>query len=173
LKTNAKYQIIRTKAVKKNTGVIADEIIEFTGVNTHKKYPHPLRKVTYVDTETNKELVFLTNELKLAAATIAAIYKARWEIELFFKTIKQNLKIKRFMGTSRNAVLTQIWIAMIAYLLVSFYKFSQKTAYSIQQLFRLINVNLLERKSLIHLVKSRDQITITKNLNNQLALFKT
>lgn len=153
MKTNAKYRIIKLKTVKKSTDVVSDEIIEFTGYYTHKKYPHQLRKITYHDEETGKRLVFLTNEFKLAATTVAKIYKARWEIELFFKTIKQNLKIKRFMGASRNAVMTQIWIAMIAYLLTSYYKFSQHIEYSIQNLFRLIQINLFERKCLIQLIR--------------------
>ncbi len=100
-------------------------------------------------------LVFITNDLDLDAKTVASIYKARWEIELFFKTIKQNLKIKRFIGTSRNAVLTQIWIAMIAYLMVSFIKFSQKIKQSVQQIFRLLEVNLMERKCLIAMLKPK------------------
>ena len=119
-KTNAKYIILKSHQVDTSTGVISDETIEFTGYYTHKKYPHPLRIIRYWDSETEKELEFLTNDFELDAFTITQIYKARWEIELFFKMIKQNLKINRFIGTSQNAVCTQIWIAMIAYLLVSY-----------------------------------------------------
>ncbi|MCK4350316.1 MAG: transposase, partial [Candidatus Krumholzibacteria bacterium] len=92
---------------------------------------------------------FLTNNFKLAARTIANIYKARWDIELFFKCIKQNLKIKRFFGTTPNAVFTQIWIAIIAYLLASFYKFTLKTKLSIQQIFQLLKIQLFEKRSLL------------------------
>lgn len=147
-KINAKYQVVESRPVEPETGVLADEIIEFTGYYSKQKYPYRLRMIRYHDKETNKNLTFLTNDLTLDAKTIADIYKARWEIELFFKTIKQNLKIKRFMGTSRNAVMTQIWIAMIAYLLTSYYKFIHNAKESIQSLIRLIQINLFERKEL-------------------------
>jgi putative transposase len=155
MKTNAKYQVLKNNQTNSDSPVISDEIIEFTGYYTHKKCPHPLRKIQYYDKEQNKTIIFLTNDLENDAQTIADIYKARWDIELFFKTIKQNLKIKRFFGTTRNAVLTQIWIAMIAYLMISFYKFLHKTKLSIQQLFRLIQVNIFERKSLKDLIVNK------------------
>lgn len=148
LKSNAKYRVVKRRRVRKSTGVTSDHEIEFTGFNTKKKYPGKLRRIRYVDPETGKAHTFLTNNFKLAARTIANIYKARWEIELFFKCIKQNLKIKRFFGTTPNAVFTQIWIAMIAYLLASFYKFTLKTKHSIQQIFRLVKVQLFEKRSL-------------------------
>ena len=119
-KTNAKYCVLKNKVVDKSTGVLSDQIVEFTGYATHKKYPHPLRIIEYWDEKEQRKLVFLTNDLSLDAKTIADIYKARWEIELFFRIIKQNLRIKRFIGYSQNAVMTQIWIAMIAYLLMSY-----------------------------------------------------
>lgn len=152
MKTNAAYKVIRSKNINAKSDILSDEIIEFTGYNTHKKYPHPLRKIIYFDKKNDRLLIFLTNNFTLAAITIANIYKARWEIELFFKTIKQNLKIKSFMGTSKNAVLTQVWIAMTAYLLLSYHKFILKSKYSIQTLVRLIQLNLFERKSLIELI---------------------
>jgi putative transposase len=124
MKTNARYETVTIKKTGKKCGVLSDETIRFTGYNTRKKYPYRLRKITFYDKESDKTLIFLSNEFELDANTVAAIYKARWEIELFFKTIKQNLKIKRFIGTSSNAVLTQIYVAMIAYLLVSYYKFN-------------------------------------------------
>jgi plasmid maintenance system killer protein len=155
MKTNAKYQVVKSYQINSNSPVLSDEIIEFVGYCTHKKCPHPLRKIHYFDKEQNKEIIFLTNDLETKAQTIAEIYKARWDIELFFKTIKQNLKIKRFFGTTRNAVLTQIWIAMIAYLMVSFFKFLYKTKLSIQQLFRVIQINIFERKSLKDLIVNK------------------
>lgn len=148
MKRNAKYRLIKTQTSDASTGVLADDLIEFSGFYAKQNYPRPLRKIHYHDPETNKRLTFLTNDFDLDAKTITDIYKARWEIELFFKTIKQNLKIKRFMGTSRNAVWTQIWIAMIAYLLTSYYKFQFKIKCSIQSLLRLMQINLFERKSL-------------------------
>ena len=152
-KSNAKYSVIKSQPVEPNTGVISDEIIEFTGYLSKQKYPNQLRLIRYHDKETNKKLTFLTNDFKLDAKTIADIYKARWEIELFFKTVKQNLKIKRFIGTGRNAVMTQIWIAMIAYLLTSYYKFIHKTKTSIQTIIRLVQINLFERKPLKDLIQ--------------------
>lgn len=153
MKTNAKYQVIRTNHTDINSSVISDEIIEFTGYYTHRKCPHPFRKICYFDQKRDKQIIFLTNDLENTAQVIADIYKARWDIELFFKTIKQNLKIKRFFGTTRNAVLTQVWIAMIAYLMISFFKFLHKTRLSVQQLFRIIQVNIFERKPLKDLIQ--------------------
>lgn len=153
MKTNAAYDVTETRPVDKSTGILADEIILFRNAVTRNKYPHPLRKITYCDPKTGKELVFLTNELELDAITIADIYKARWEIELFFKAIKQNLKIKSFIGTSENAVMTQIYVAMIAYLLISYYKFKLNSRFSFQALLRLVQINIFERKSLVDLVK--------------------
>ena len=116
--------------------------------------------------------MFLTNNFKLSAKTIADIYKARWEIELFFRVIKQNLKIKRFIGYSENAVKTQVWIAMIAYLLISYYKFLHKVNLSIQKLARRIQVNLFERKSLLELIKFEKFRPPETSTVNQMALFK-
>jgi transposase len=148
LKTNAQYRILKRRKVSKSTGVTSDHEIMFTGFYTSRKYPRKLRRIRYVDLETGITYTFLTNNFKLAARTIANIYKARWEIELFFKCIKQNLKIKRFFGTTPNAVFIQIWIAMIAYLLASFYKFTLKSKHSIQRIFRLLKVQLFETRSL-------------------------
>jgi len=152
MKTNAKYHVLETYQINSDSPVTSDEIIEFTGYNTHKKCPHPLRKIQYFDNKRDKVITFLTNDLENTAQTITDIYKARWDIELFFKTIKQNLKIKRFFGTTRNAVMTQIWIAMIAYLMISFFKFLHKTELSIQQLFRVVQLNIFERRSLKDLI---------------------
>lgn len=152
-KSNAKFSIIKSLPVQPETGVLSDEIIEFSNYSSKQKYPGQLRLIRYHDKETNKKLTFFSNDFTLDAKTIADIYKARWEIELFFKTIKQNLKIKRFIGTSRNAVLTQIWIAMIAYLITSYYKFLHKANSSIQTIIRLIQINLFERKPLKELIE--------------------
>jgi len=110
-KTNTTYRVISRRPVLKNKGLICDQTIEFTRIQTAKKCPVQLRRVGHWDAETGKRYVFLTNNFKLSAKTIADIYKARWQVELFFKWIKQNLKIESFVGTSKNAVSTQIWIA--------------------------------------------------------------
>ena len=155
MKTNAKYQVFKTIQTNTNSSVLSDEIIQFTGYYTYKKCPHHLRKIRYFDEERNKIITFLTNDIENLAQTIADIYKARWDIELFFKTIKQNLRIKRFYGTSQNAVMTQVWIAMIAYLMISFFKFLHHSKLSVQQLFRLIQLNIFERKSLKDLIVNK------------------
>lgn len=121
-KKNLDYVVTGQHEVKegvKKKGVIFDREIKLKGFYTSKDYPKKLRLVGFVDPESKKEFVFLTNNFVLSATTIAQIYKARWQIELFFKWIKQNLKIKSFLGTSKNAMLTQIWVAMCYYLLLS------------------------------------------------------
>jgi len=153
LKTNAKINIIESRPVLKSKGLINDETIEFTGLHTAKKCPIPLRRIGYHDPITGKRYVFLTNNFKLAAKTIADIYKARWDVELFFKWIKQNLKIKAFIGTSKNAVMTQLWIALCMYLLLAFLKLQSKLNKSMQQILRLLQLNLFEKRDLLALLR--------------------
>ena len=153
LKTNAAYRIVRRQSVAKSKGLTSDQIIEFSGVQTARKCPVRLRRIGYRDAETGKHYVFLTNNFKLSARTIADIYKARWQVELFFKWIKQNLKIKTFAGTSKNAVMTQIWIALCIYLLLAFIKFQSKLTKSMQQILRLLQLNLFEKRDLIALLR--------------------
>jgi Transposase DDE domain/Domain of unknown function (DUF4372) len=133
-------------------GVLKDQMILLTGPRTKNYYPKELRMIEFYDEETKKYLTFLTNNMKLAASTIAAIYKSRWQIELFFKWIKQNLKIKSFLGTSKNAVMTQIWVAMSYYLLLTYIKYQTKYAHSLLTLSRLIRETLFERKNLIDIL---------------------
>lgn len=172
MKTNAKYRVVETLSNKDATAILSDEVIEFTGYVTHKKCPHPFRKISYYDIVKNKTIIFLSNDFDNDAQTIADIYKARWDIETFFKNIKQNLKINRFFGTSRNAVMTQVWIAMIAYLMISFYKFLHKSKLSVQTLFRIIQLNIFERKSLKDLIKNKFIKPPGKVENNQICIFR-
>lgn len=153
LKSNAKYRIIKRQPVLKNKGLTCDQTIEFTGPQVSKKCPVPLRRIGYKDAVTGKRYVFLTNNFKLSAKTIADIYKARWQVELFFKWIKQNLKIKSFVGTSKNAVMTQLWIAMCVYLLIAFLKFQSTLTKSMQQLLRLLQLNLFDKRDLMALLR--------------------
>jgi hypothetical protein len=153
LKSNAKYRIIDRRSVLKNKGLTCDQTIEFTGPQVSKKCPVQLRQVGYKDAETGKHYVFLTNNFKLAAKTITDIYKARWHVELFFKWIKQNLKIKSFVGTSKNAVMTQIWIAMCVYLLIAFLAFQSDLTKSMQQILRLLQLNLFDKRDLMALLR--------------------
>lgn len=154
LKTNAKYRVISRRSVLKNKGLTSDQTIEFTGVQTARKCPIQLRRIGYRDAQTGKQYIFLTNNFKLSAKTIADIYKARWQVELFFKWIKQNLKIKSFVGTSKNAVMTQIWIALCVYLLLAFIKFQSKLKKSMQQILRLLALNLFEKRDMMALLRN-------------------
>ena len=153
LKTNAKFRIVERRSILKSKGMTCDQTIQFSGVQTAKKCPIPLRRIGYKDAVTGKKYIFLTNNFKLSAKTIADIYKARWQVELFFKWIKQNLEIKTFVGTSKNAVLTQIWIALCMYLLLSFIKFQSGLHKSLQQILRLLQLNLFEKRDLLALLR--------------------
>lgn len=133
-------------------GILSDEIIIFGDYFAMKKYPNKLRRVRYWDEESKKEYTYLTNNFALTARQIADIYKERWQIELFFKWIKQNLKIKTFLGTSRNAVLTQIWIAMVYYLMLAYIKFQTKFKKTLLELTWMIKEVLLFRRDLIDLL---------------------
>lgn len=146
-KNNMDYDIARQHAEPKVKGVLKDEKIAHAGFYTQENYPDAVRRIEFYDEEKDKTLAFLTNNFTLAASTIAPIYKARWQIELFFKWIKQNLKIKSFFGTSRNAVMTQVWVAMCSYLLLAHIKYRLKYAHSLLELSRLIRETLTKRKS--------------------------
>jgi len=171
-KRNIKYKFLGQHTTSKKTSIIADELIQLKGFYTQQEYPDTLRMVTYYDKETDKELVFLTNNFTLSPKTIADLYKARWEIELFFKWIKQNLKIKTFLGTSYNAVMTQIWVAMIYYLLLRFIKFQTKYTYSMQELARIIKELLMENVSLLETLRiNYKHCKSIKEKNVQLAFY--
>ena len=147
-----KYTVLGQQDVPQKKGVVSDHLIRLTGLSSRENYPNQLRLVTCVDQETGEKHVFLTNNFKLAARTIADLYKSRWEIEIFFKWIKQNLKIKSFLGTSQNAVMTQIWAAMIYYLLLSFIKFQTKCRHSLHELTRIVGELLLDSVYLIEIL---------------------
>lgn len=131
---------------RKSPGVLLDQQVQLKGV------AGTYRKVVYLDAETDITYEFLTNALDIPAATVAELYKERWQIELFFKWIKQNLRVKSFLGTSRNAVMTQIWIALCAYLVLAFLKFQSKLGHSMQQMLRLLQLNLFERRDFMELL---------------------
>lgn len=164
LKSNTKFKVVSREPVLKYKGLSSDQIIKFTGLKSAKECPTQLRRIGYRDKETGKHYVFLTNNFKLSAKTIANIYKARWQVELFFKWIKQNLKIKTFVGTSKNAVMTQVWIAVCVYLLLAFIKFQSKMSKSMQQILRLLQLNLFEKRDLMALL--RGDPLIDKNANH-------
>jgi len=170
-KTNIDYAVVGQHPISSKK-VLSDESISLQGPLTKTKYSKELRLIRYYDEERQKTLTFLTNNFKLAATTIAQIYKSRWQIELFFKWIKQNLKIKSFLGTSKNAVLTQIWVAMCYYLLLTYIKYQTKYGYSLLQLSRVIREMLFERKALIDILTLRpDRLKIRGEEPLQGALF--
>lgn len=148
LRAKAVYTVKERREVCKDQGVLSDQTIQLNSAHAIKRGAPPLRRIGFRDPETGKFFEFLTNHFGLSAATIAAIYKDRWQVELFFKAIKQNLKIKAFVGTSRNAVLTQLWIAMISYLLLAFAKHSARAGWTVQRIMRVIQLNLFEGKTL-------------------------
>lgn len=149
-KTNMNYYVVEEKPTF-GKSVVSDQIIKLNG-DGRKGYPDRLRLVIYWDSQKEKFYKFLTNNFRLSAKTIADIYKNRWQIELFFKWIKQNLKIKTFLGTSKNAVLTQIWIAMIYYLILAYIKAQTKTSLSMLELSRVFQNAFFERVSIIDLL---------------------
>jgi putative transposase len=152
-KKDAVYRVIERHRVDKKAGVTSDQIILFNGVKPTKIGMPLLRRIGYRDAETRKHYVFITNAMHLEAKTIADIYKQRWQIELFFKWVKQNLKIKSFLGTSKNAVMTQIWVALCMVLLLAYLKHISKATQSLQQILRLLQLNLFMKRDLIILLR--------------------
>lgn len=152
IKARAKYEITAAHQTPASGGIVADQSIRFTGAKARAIKMPDLRLVTYDCPTTGKRYEFLTNIRHLAATTIAAIYKSRWQIELFFKFLKQNLKLKGFFGTTKNAVMTQVWIALVYALMIAYLKFTSTVQLSFQQIARLIDTNLFMRRDLRHLL---------------------
>ncbi len=150
---NAKPVVLKHQVFPKRTGITSDNIVRLSGVKPTTLGLPALRRVGYRDPQTGKHYVFLTNAFHLAAKTIADIYKARWQIELFFKWLKQNLKIRSFLGLSTNAVLTQIWIALCLYLLLAFLKYVSQLGASLTRLVRLLHLNLFMKRDLLALLR--------------------
>jgi hypothetical protein len=148
LKRNSLYEVVHANPIAWHSTVISDETIQLKGIKSPQKCHYFLRRIKYWDRERDEVLVFLTNHLKLAATTIAAIYKERWQIEIFFKAIKQNLKIKTFVGTSPNAVKIQIWTALIAMLLLRYLQLRSKFKWSLSNLVALLRMSLFTHKDL-------------------------
>lgn len=159
-KDNMDFNILGQHKKITSKNVLSDDIIELGGFYTSFKYPEKLRKIRYYDEENKKELSFITNILTLSAKTVADIYKTRWQVELFYKWIKQNLKIKTFLGTSKNAVMTQIWTAMIYYLLLSYIKFQTKYKYSLLKFTRIFKESLFLKKDIIDLLNLNPDNTL-------------
>jgi len=151
-KSNADYRIVKRAQVRRSQGILSDQLIEFQGFYSKKNCPLRLRRIVVQDEKTKKKIAILTNQFNWSAKTIAEVYRDRWQIELFFKAIKQFLKIKRFFGTSRNAVLIQIWTAMIAYLLMSYLKFVTKTVWRFAHLVAVLPTILFQKRDLTELL---------------------
>jgi len=176
------FFVVRTKAnillqrrysqpVDKSTGVRSDQTVILTAIDSAKAYPDTLRRVSYHDTDSDKRLKFLTNNFVLPALTIAQIYKARWQVELFFKWIKQHLRIKRFFGTSENSVKTQIWIAVSVYVLVAIIRKRLGLEASLYQILQILSITLFEKTPILQALQSSDSQSDLTDPDKQLILF--
>ena len=146
LRDNAHYKVTSRKKTDSLTNIYSDQVIKFK--RSQKRFPNPLRRIRSKDPETGKVITILTNNFTWSARTIAQIYKERWQIELFFKTLKQQLKVKSFVGTSKNALLSQLWVALTTYLLLSYLKFKSKFNWSLYTLCSILPTNLFSRRNL-------------------------
>ncbi len=170
LKTNSQYRVLERFDVSSHPNITSDQNIEWTGFNSTKKYPGMLRRIRSVDSETGKSIILITNNFDWSALTIAKIYKDRWQIELFFKTIKQQLIVKSFVGTSRNALLSQLWVALIAYLMLSYLKFKSSFQWSVYTLCSVLPTNLFARRNLWDWLNAPFHQKSSKPINPQLFL---
>jgi len=170
-KSNLKSRRLYSHPVDKSTGVVCDQSILLTVPKSAGDYSEKLRRVKYYDAETDKNFVFLTNNFLLPAFTIAQLYKQRWQVELFFKWIKQHLRIKSFFGTSVNAVKTQIWIAISVYLIVAIIKKRMNIQESLYTILQVLSVSLFERTSMFQLLTFYDYTNDTDANHNQMNLF--
>jgi putative transposase len=151
IRGNAQYKVLERKTISKDSAITSDQVIKYSSKQRDGDRLYPIRRIGYRDPETGQRYVFITNHFDWSAQTIADIYKQRWQVELFFKWIKQNLKIKTFLGNSKNAVLTQVLAALCVYLLIAFMKFQSKLTQSMQQIIRLIHTNLFSKRDLYDL----------------------
>jgi hypothetical protein len=170
-KKNVLLQRRYSHPVDKSTGVRSDQTVILTAIGSAKVYPDELRRIRYVDGETKKRLTFLTNNFALPALTIALIYKCRWQVELFFKWIKQHLRIKAFFGTSENAVKTQIWIAVSAYVLVAIVRKRLGLEASLYQILQILSITLFEKTPILQALQPSDPDGHLAVPDNQLILF--
>ncbi len=170
-KRNLDYRRRSWRPVDKVTGLRSDQTIVLHGPKTSKDYPDALRRISYVDTETEKRFVFLTNHFLLSPLTIAQLYKCRWQVELFFKWIKQHLRIKAFFGTSENAVKTQIWTAISIYVLVAIVKKQLQIDRSLAEILQIFTISLFENVDILHLLTTIHLQNKSEHLCNQLTLF--
>ena len=170
-KTNTKYRRVRCREVDRSTGLIFDQTIKLTGKKSIEDFPEPLRAVRYRDKERNKTLTFITNNFSLPAMTVCELYRNRWHVELFFKWIKQHLRIKRFYGTSENAVKSQIWIAVSVYVLVAIIRKRLDLEASLYTILQTLSLTLFEKMPLNQLLTTGLDFSPDPACRNQLKLF--
>jgi len=170
-KKNTLFRVVESRLVEEGTGVRCDQTIRLTGLHSQTDYAAPLRRITYRDAETGKVYVFLSNNFLLSALTIAQLYKARWQVELFFKWIKQHLRIKAFLGTSDNAVKTQVWIAVSVYVIVAILKKRLLLDHDPHRLLQILSVHLFEKTDIQQLLTETAFPEIEPCPCNQLSLF--
>jgi len=171
-KKNMKFRRLYSQKIDKSSGLRCDQIIRLSGFYTQKDYPDKLRRVKYHDKETDKILVFLTNNFDVPALTVAELYRNRWKVELFFKWIKQHLRIKAFYGTSPNAVKSQIWIAISIYVIVAMIKKIYKIELKLYTILQILSVSLFEKVPILQLLTDFDYITQEVTSSKQLNLFE-
>ncbi|MBW6463603.1 MAG: IS4 family transposase [Firmicutes bacterium] len=171
-KTNLRYRRVNSKPIDKATGVRSDQTIVLTGINTAEHYPDKLRRVRFFDVENKKKLVFLTNDFSLPPESIALLYKQRWQVELFFRWIKQHLRIKAFFGTSENAVKTQVWIAISVYVLVAIVKKRLHLKQSLYTILQILSISVLEKEPFSQILTNHERSGLLPEPDNQLNLFK-
>jgi hypothetical protein len=172
-KLNMDARRLYSAPTDRGTGVICDQTIALNGFYSSQHYPQHLRRIRFKDPETGKTLVFLTNHFQLPPLTICALYKSRWQVELFFKWIKQHLRIKRFFGTSENAVKTQIWIAVSVYVLIAIIKKRLNLDVSLHTLLQILSVTVFEKIELARAVADSPIMQNSAMLDNQLNLFES
>lgn len=170
-KANTKLRRLYSGPVDKELGVLCDQTVRTSGTNTASMYPEKLRRIKYYDESTDKRFVFLTNNFYLNAKTIADLYEYRWQVELFFKWIKQHLRIKSFFGISENAVKTQVWIAISVYVLVAIMKKSLKLEQSLYKILQILSISLFEKATLLQVFTPNDYENKTAVQDKQLKLF--
>ena len=170
-KSNFRFRRLYSHPIDKKTGLKCDQTILLTGFYPSKGYPEKIRRIKYHDAETNKTLVFLTNNFSLPALTITQLYKSRWKVELFFKWIKQHLRIKSFFGTTENAVKTQVWIAVSVYVLVAIIKKRLNLDINLYTILQILSVTIFEKIPLLQLVTNSEYKVNTGNSHNQMKLF--
>ncbi|BDD86082.1 IS4 family transposase [Desulfofustis limnaeus] len=170
-KSNFRFARIYSHHVDKDTGLRCDQTVRLTGFYSAKDYPAPLRRVKFYDAETDNILVFLTNNFTLPAQTIADLYRCRWQVELFFKWIKQHLRIKSFFGTSENAVKTQIWIAVSVYVAVAIIKKQYRIEASLYTMLQILSVTVFEKVPLLQVLDQGDHKSTPSDTGKQLRLF--